>query len=162
MLVCFIEGYRVWANSANHSSESQSRKLGTHISQETKANDWNSVCVYLVTQSCLILCNLMECSLPGSSVMGILQARILEWIVIPSSRGSSQPRDQTQVSCIAVRFLTIWATREAWKSRNHNVSSAYHWKWAIMTYLYYFLHLLCYLNCLQWASILLLADRLLP
>ena len=45
--------------------------------------------------------------------IGILQTRILEWVVIPSSRGSSQPRDQTQVSCIAGGFFTIWATREA-------------------------------------------------
>ena len=45
--------------------------------------------------------------------MGILQARILEWVAMPSSRGSSQPRDQTQVSCIAGRFFTIWAIREA-------------------------------------------------
>ena len=45
--------------------------------------------------------------------MGILQARKLEWIAMPSSRGSSQPRDRTQVSCIAGRFFTIWATREA-------------------------------------------------
>ena len=48
-----------------------------------------------------------------SSVHGILQARILEWVAISSSRGSSQPRDQTQVSCIAGRFFTIWANREA-------------------------------------------------
>ena len=45
-------------------------------------------------------CDLMDCSLPGSSVHGILQERILEWVAIPLSRGSSQPRDQTQVSCI--------------------------------------------------------------
>ena len=49
--------------------------------------------VVLVTQSCLTLCDLMDCSPPGSSVLGILQARILEWIAIPFSRGSSQPRD---------------------------------------------------------------------
>ena len=54
----------------------------------------------------------MDCSLPDSSVRGILQARILEWFVMPSSRGSSLPRDWTQVSCIAGRFFTIWATRE--------------------------------------------------
>ena len=47
------------------------------------------------------------------TVHGILQARILEWIAFPFSRGSSQPRDQTQVSCIAGRFSTSWATREA-------------------------------------------------
>ena len=54
-----------------------------------------------------------EHSLPGSSVHGILWARMLEWVAIPFSRGSSRPRDQTQVSCIAGRFPTIWATREA-------------------------------------------------
>ena len=50
---------------------------------------------------------------PGSSVHGILQARILEWVAIPSSRGSSQPRDWTLVSHIAGRFFTVWDTREA-------------------------------------------------
>ena len=49
-------------------------------------------------------------SSPGSSVLGILQARILEWVAIPFSRGSSQPRDQIQVSPIAGRFFTFWAT----------------------------------------------------
>ena len=61
----------------------------------------------------LALCNPMDCSPPGSSVHGILQARILEWVAISSSRGSSQPRDRTQVSCIAGRFFTDWAMREA-------------------------------------------------
>ena len=50
-----------------------------------------------VTQSCPTLCNPMDCSLPGSSVHGILQARILEWVVVPFSRGLSQPSGQTQV-----------------------------------------------------------------
>ena len=58
----------------------------------------------LVAQSCLALCNPVDCSPPGSSVRGILQARILEWVVIPFSRRSSQPRDQNWVSCIADRF----------------------------------------------------------
>ena len=53
-----------------------------------------------VTQSCLTLCDPVDCSLPGSSVHGILQARILEWVAISFSRGSSQPRDQAWVSCI--------------------------------------------------------------
>ena len=52
-------------------------------------------------------------SLLGSSVHGILQARILEWVAIPFSRESSQPRNQTQVSCIASRFFIVWAAREA-------------------------------------------------
>ena len=55
----------------------------------------------------------MDCSPPGSSVHGILQARILEWVARSSSRGSSWPRDLTQVSCIAGGFLIIWATWEA-------------------------------------------------
>ena len=67
----------------------------------------------LVTQLCLALCNPMDCSLPGSSVNGILQARILEWVATSSSRGSSWPRDRTPVSCITGRFFTVWATREA-------------------------------------------------
>ena len=54
-----------------------------------------------VAQSCPTLSNSMDCSLPGSSVHGIFQARILEWVAISFSRGSSQPRDQTWVSCIA-------------------------------------------------------------
>ena len=67
----------------------------------------------LVAQSCLTLCNPMDCSPPGSSHHGILQARILEWVVMPFSRGSSQPRDQTWLSCFADRFFTVYATREA-------------------------------------------------
>jgi len=50
----------------------------------------------------------------GSHVHGILQARILEWVAISFSRGSSQPKDWPHVSCLAGRFFTIWATREAW------------------------------------------------
>jgi len=57
--------------------------------------------VWLVAQSCLILYNLMDCSLPSSSVHGILQAKILEWVAIPFSGGSSQAKDRTHVSCIA-------------------------------------------------------------
>ena len=55
----------------------------------------------------------MDCSLPGSSIHRIFQARILEWVAISSSRGSSWPRDRTWVSCIAGRLFTVWATREA-------------------------------------------------
>ena len=53
----------------------------------------------------------MDCSLPGFSVHGIFQARVLEWVAISFSRGSSWPRDQTQVSCIAGRRFILWATR---------------------------------------------------
>ena len=67
----------------------------------------------LFAQLCPTLCDPMNCCPPGSDVRGILQARILEWVAIPFSRRSSQSRDQTLVSCIAGRFFTIWATREA-------------------------------------------------
>ena len=68
----------------------------------------------LVALSCPTLCDCMDCSPPGSSVHGILQARILEGVAVSFSRGSSQPRDQTQFSHIAGGFLTVWATREPW------------------------------------------------
>ena len=70
-----------------------------------------------VVQSCLTLCDPMDCNLPGFSVHGIFQARILEWVAISFSRGSSWPRDRTQVSCIAGRCFTLWATREAPRKR---------------------------------------------
>ena len=65
------------------------------------------VCV-LVAQSCPTLCDSMHYSLPGSSARGILQARILEWVATPFTRGSSQPRDQTQVSCIMHKKVKIY------------------------------------------------------
>ena len=68
-----------------------------------------------VTQLCPTLCNPMD-----SIVHGILQARILEWVAFPSSRGSFQPRDQTQVSCITDGFFTSWTTG---KRKNAGVGS---------------------------------------
>ena len=66
------------------------------------------MCVHFRSlQSCLTLCNPVDCSLPGSFVHGFPQATILEWFAMPSSRGSSQPRDQTQISWIAGRFFTM-------------------------------------------------------
>ena len=61
-------------------------------------------------QSCLTLCDPVDSSLPGSSVHGIFQAVVLEWIAMSFSRGSSQPRDQTWVSQIVDRRFTVWAT----------------------------------------------------
>ena len=58
-------------------------------------------------------CNPMDCSLSGSSIHGVFQARVLEWVAISFSRGSFWPRDQTQISLIAGRHFTVWATREA-------------------------------------------------
>ena len=65
-----------------------------------------------VTQLCPTLCDPMDCSPPGSSIHGIFQARILEWVAISFSRRSSQPRDWTLVSLIIGRRFTVWATRE--------------------------------------------------
>ena len=74
-----------------------------------------SWCLYkvLVPQLGPTLCDSMDCNPPHSSVHAIFLARILEWIAIPSSRGSSQPRDWTWVSCTAGKFFTTWVTREA-------------------------------------------------
>ena len=67
----------------------------------------------LVAQSHPTLCNLMDCRSSGSSAHEILRAKIVEWVAMPFSRGSSWLRDQTQVSQIAGWFFTVWATREA-------------------------------------------------
>ena len=66
----------------------------------------------LVAQSCLVLCDPTDCSLPGFSVLGNLQARILGWVAIPFSKRSSWLRDWTRVSIIAGGFFTVWATRK--------------------------------------------------
>ena len=79
----------------------------------------------LVAQSCSALCNPMDCSQPCFSVHGILQARILEWVAIPFSRGSSQTRDQTRASLIAGRFFIVQATGKptCFKQPDYDVSS---------------------------------------
>ena len=95
---------------------------------------WTTVLPYLslkvlAIQSCLTLCDPMDYSLPGSSVHGISQARILEWVGISLSRGSFRLRDRTRVFCIAGRFFTIWAPREAliwaWTTVNLHATDIY-------------------------------------
>ena len=66
-----------------------------------------------VIQLCPTPCDPVDCNPPGSSVHGILRAGILAWVAISFSRGSSQPRDRTWVSCIAGRHFNLWATSEA-------------------------------------------------
>ena len=66
-----------------------------------------------VAQSCPTLSGPVDCSLPGSSLHGIFQARILEWVAISFSRASSQPRDRTEVSLIGGRRFNLWATRDS-------------------------------------------------
>ena len=86
-----------------------------------------------VAQSCPTLCDPMDCSLPSSSVHGVFQAIVLEWIAISFSSGSSQPRDRTQVSHSVDRRFTVWATREVqWILREYpNPESVIRngWQW---------------------------------
>ena len=73
----------------------------------------NRILCCSVAKLCLTLCRSMDCSIPGSSVHGISQTRILEWVVISSSRGSFRPRDQTRASFTDRQILYHYATREA-------------------------------------------------
>ena len=104
MLVCSLDYYYFlnYAEATHHS------KYGLGTSSMGVA--WKLVQFSSVTQSCLALCNPMYYSLPGSPVHGISQARILEWVAISFSKGSSTPRDGIWVSCIVDRLFTIWAT----------------------------------------------------
>ena len=78
-----------------------------------------------VAQLCPTLCDPMDCSPPGFSIHGIFQARILEWVAISFSRGSSRPRNRTWVSCIAGRCFTLWATREAPNTQESNYQTKF-------------------------------------
>ena len=109
--------------------------LASFLPENTQ--DWSPLeCT--VPRSCPTLCNPTDCSLLGSSVHVILQARILEWIAISSSRGSSWPRDWTRVSRIVDRRFTIWATRKVHYDR----------KWHFIE------HLLCIGCCLSTLCVL--------
>ena len=109
------EGAWAWCSeSEGHSVMSkslQSHDYTVHGILQARILEW--VKWSEAAQSCPTLWDPMDCSLPGSSVHGIFQAIVLEWIAISFSRGSSQPRDRTQVSHFAGRFFTSWATREA-------------------------------------------------
>ena len=91
-----------------------------------KEKVWKNV---LVAELCLTPWDPMGCSPPGFSVHVILQARILEWVAIPFSRGFSWPRDQTWVSCISGRFFTTWATKEAPCRKAFNIT------WTVLRFL---------------------------
>ena len=79
----------------------------------THVHAWMHVCVHVLTQLHPTLCDPRDCGPPGSSVHVILQARILEWVAISYSKGSSQPREQTQVTCIVRQILYHCAAWEA-------------------------------------------------
>ena len=85
-----------------------------------------------VGQSCPTLSDSLDCSLPGSSVHGVFQARQLEWAAISFSRGSSQPRDWTQVSRLEGRCFIIWATRESLGRRTkETLNDSERWEWKV-------------------------------
>ena len=109
---CECAALNMPANLGNSAVAMGLEKVSFHSnSKETKWEKESEV-----SQSCPTLCDPMDCSLPGSSVHGIFQTRILEWVATSFSRGSSQPRDRTHVSCvscIAGRFFTHWAMGEA-------------------------------------------------
>ena len=86
-----------------------------------------------VTQLRPSLCDPMDCSLSGFSVQGIFQARVLEWVAISFSRGSSQPTDRIQVSCIAGRRFNLFL---------------YHWPWGKLLFRYFKHASLCHLTCI--------------
>ena len=86
-------------------------------------------------QTCPTLCDPVEYSPPGFFVHEILQARILEWVAIPSSRDSSRPKDQTHVSCITGRFFSHWATWEA-----HH----YDGRFSVFEFLLFLLYMCCH------------------
>ena len=125
------DGGAIW----EHSKEW--RNVRTYVSQVI------SIIFLLVPQMCPTICDPVDCSPPGSSVHGIFQARVLEWVAISFSRESSWPRAQTWVSCTASRVFTTWAIREARISLYHFpnslqaleviISSSFyhwgHWKW---------------------------------
>ena len=101
-----IGQYKIKSFFKKYELEEQSLVRGISVSE-------NHTCAYLLAQPCPALCDPMDSSLPGSSVHGILRATVLEWVAMPFSRGSSQTRDWTPVTCLVDWFFTFWATREA-------------------------------------------------
>ena len=99
-----LKGKNAFTGSFCHLQENFLQRVFSTVALALRRTEQNA-CVS--GQWCLTLSDFMDCSPPGSSVIGILQARTMEWVAISSSRGSSPPRDGTWVSCIAGRFFTI-------------------------------------------------------
>ena len=106
-----------------------------------------------VAQSCLTLCDPMDYSLPGSSVHGVLQARVLEWVAISFSRRSSQLRDWTQASHIVGRHFTIWATRDVKFYIMEDTESCRGSSPDPYGYQAFFLHIFPYTKGLRWFTL---------
>ena len=126
----------VWASGSIHAWSLNAPCIDSYVKQLVPYFAQTSLCTFsitlnlksplsLVTKLCPTLWDPTDCSPPGSSVYGILQARVLEWVAISFSRRSSSPRDLIQVSCIAGRLFTIWAKREAHRALIHSISSTF-------------------------------------
>ena len=112
------------------------RGFATHWRTARLSSSPECVCVCVcvcvcATQSCLTLCDPMDCRLPGSSVHGIFQARILEWDAISSSRGSSRLKDWICISCISC--LGRWILYHRTTSKAHSLPEVEFWTWVCLT-----------------------------
>ena len=114
-IICGSKKHNKWTNKTQRYREQTSGCQRRELPSEQ--NRWREInCTVMhgeVSQSCPTLCDPRDCSLPGSSVHGIFQAIVLEWIAISFSRKSSRPRDRTQVSDIVDKRFTVWATRKS-------------------------------------------------
>ena len=99
----FLAGSKLFTYISSFTPHNHAMRIGTIIPFYSREN----LCVCVFSCSAVPHCNPMDCSPPGSPVHGILQARILEWVAILFSRGSSPNRDRTHVSCVAGRFFTV-------------------------------------------------------
>ena len=104
-------------------SSASSKNCGPGWPERGTLGNTSSACVR--AQSCPTLCNPEDCSPPGSSVHGISQVRILEWVAIPLSRGSSQPRDRTWVSWISCLGRWVLYHGTIWKALTPAISTAF-------------------------------------
>ena len=126
MLFLFYMFYFFWPPGMWNLSSSDQGSNRHPLHWKTKSlNNWFSV-----AQSCLTLCGFMDCSPPGSSVLGISQTRVLEWVAISYSRASSRSRDRTQVSCASCtgrQVLYYWSSRE-------NPRSIFGFLWLVLSW----------------------------
>ena len=119
-------GMRCWEVGVKKWSESVTCSV---VSDSLRSHGWRSLGGYRPYSQTIWL----NCSLLGFSVHGVLQARILEWVAIPFSRGSSWPRNWTWISCISGRRFTLWATREVPPNSCWNFKPQYdgHKEWSL-------------------------------
>ena len=130
-------GNMISASSAFPKSSLYICKCLVHILLNPSLKDFEHYFAYMWNEhSCTVVWTFFgtDCGLPGSSVHGILQARILEWVAIAFSRVSSQPRDRTQVSCLAGSLFTIWTTREAPKYGMLHEFGCHPWVRVLLTF----------------------------